>query len=185
MKIPNLALDIDGVLANFSEAVVDRAYAMGMGESFPSGWREVRMWDISPRFQEVMHGVWKDPDFWLSVKPLPNTSRELEPAIYLTSRPIDGLVSSKWLRRNGFPSAEVVTVAKPEDKVAVLKERGLFLIDDHYQTVEACIKQEVKAYLFKAPYQRGYDVSHLPSVSSLEEVMQKHEGENKVLAWRN
>lgn len=185
MKINNLALDVDGVLANFSDAAIYRAHALGLGAGFPSGWREVRMWNIASRFTEVMQDAWLSKEFWMGVNPMPNTRRDLVPAMYLTSRPIDSHITEAWLEKHGFQFAPVITVSKPEDKIAVLKKHSLFLVDDHHLTIESCVKEGIEAYLFKAPYQRGYDVSHLPTVTSLDEVVQKFEGENKTLAWRN
>jgi hypothetical protein len=185
MKIPNLALDVDGVLANFCDAVIDRAHVLGVGDAFPSSWRDVRQWDMCPRFHQVMEDAWKNEEFWMSINPMPNTSRILTPGVYLTARPIHSNVTQDWLEKHGFPFAPVVTVSKPEEKLEVLKELDFWLVDDHYQTIEKCTEAGIKAYLFSSPIHRSYDLKHLPTVRSLEELMSAYEGENKTLAWRN
>ncbi len=171
--IPQLALDVDGVLANFSEGLIDEAHRRGLGDAFPSGWRDVRSWEMSPRFHEVFRAVSISEDFWMNLRPLPFTSREVLPEIYLTSRPIPSRVTVKWLEKNGFPKAEVVTVSRPELKIQVLKDRDLFLVDDHHLTVQKAIDEKLEAYLFDAPHQRGYDVSHIPKINNLQELIER------------
>lgn len=176
MKISNLALDVDGVLANFSEGLIDEANLRGLGEAFPTGWRASRCWEMSPRFYEVFRAVSISADFWSGLHPLPGTSREITPAIYLTARPIPSEVTAAWLKTHGFPDAPVVTVERPEEKLEVLRSRGLFLVDDHHVTVQQCIDNGLEAYLFKAPHQRGHDVAHLPTITTLEELINKSGG---------
>lgn len=179
MNIPSLALDIDGVLANFPEAVIDRAHFLGVGDSFPISWRDVKSWELgTPRFHDVMRGAWGSVDFWSAINPMPGVIRCVKPGIYLTSRPIPSDVTTSWLSKHGFPESPVVTVQRPEEKIKHLQERGLFLVDDYHETVQKCIDSGIEAYLYKAPYQRSYDVSHLPTVTSLQEVIDRYEGNN-------
>jgi hypothetical protein len=177
MKISNLALDVDGVLANFLQGAIDKAHEVGLADAFPCCWREVKMWNLSTegKFLQLMKPFWQDAQFWLELNPLPRAPRKFQPEIYLTARPIESTVTEQWLLNNGFPTAPVVTVSKPDEKLAVLKERGLWLIDDHHETVEECLKEGIKAYLFKAPHQAGYDVGHLPIVTSVEQAVTLYE----------
>jgi hypothetical protein len=180
-----IGLDIDGVLADFPAAVIHRAHAMGFCEYFPRSSADVSHWGISDKFPEVMKDAWNDPLFWLSVPPVWESYGSI-PMLdslfpsrlkcYITSRPIPTWVTEKWLGHWGFPNADVITVSKPEDKLRHIRERDLDLfVDDYHITVEQLLDAGVIAKLFKAPYQRGHKVDHLPTISSLREVYEFRE----------
>jgi len=173
MKRLNVALDCDGVLANFSDGLIKRANKMGLGEHFPKTWKGVSYWYVSEHFSKVMKDAWLDPDFWLNLKPLPGAKAlNFTPACYITSRPIKTEVTEKWLEMHGFPKAEVITVSKPEEKLQHMQDRGIdLLIDDYYVTIIQLLDNDLKAVLYKAPYQRGHEeCKTLPTIECLSEV---------------
>jgi hypothetical protein len=163
-----IGLDVDGVLANFPMGVIDRARTLGLSATFPTCCHEVDHWDMSPAFKQVMRDAWLDIGFWLKLKPLP-TNVEFQPDCYITSRPIDSWVTEQWLGIHGFPKAPVITVPTFSDKLQHVVDRGLdIFVDDYFATVEMLLNAGLKAVLFKAPYQRGHVVDHLPTIESLD-----------------
>jgi hypothetical protein len=173
----NIGLDIDGVLANFPQAVIETAVEMGMADKFPARWQDVDCWYIANgNCAETFNQVWKhiknDVQFWLKLKPFPyGVPLDFIPTRYVTSRPIDSWVTQQWLDVNRFPKAELITVSQPLDKLEHMDGLDMF-IDDHWETVRHLRENGVNAVLYKAPYQRGHDCSGLPIVSHLSEVMQ-------------
>ncbi len=176
MRKYKIALDIDGVLADFSQGVIDRAKKMRMSEHFPANSSEVDCWDMCDKFQEVMKDAWRDEEFWLGLNPI-RTSRPVPftPIAYITSRPVSSSVTAEWLLKNRFPIAPVITVSRPEEKLEHLKELGVkIFVDDLHGTVRQVREAGINAILFEAPYQRGHieECKNLPMISRLSEVLE-------------
>jgi uncharacterized HAD superfamily protein len=167
-----VGLDVDGVLCNFVQGILDVAHRRGLS-SFPQRWTDADHWLVCPEFGTVMREVNLDPGFWLQLDPLPYSGPlDFAPDCYITARPIASWVTEQWLAVHRFPKADLITVADPKDKIDHIRERGLDLfVDDHYVTVPELRAAGVNAVLFEAPYQRGHDVSGLPKIKSLSEVV--------------
>lgn len=169
----NIILDIDGILACFTQGLID--YAASIDRShlvYASSAEDVKSWDFF--HTDLWHDIKTNEDFWLNLKPLKNAHSRLNivPKMYLTSRPISNEVSKKWLEKHNFPSAVVRTVSKPTDKVRVMMEEfpDCILIDDHVQTVEEILQNGGNVFLYKAPYQVSLKTDHLPSIETIEEI---------------
>ena len=89
----NVAIDIDGVLANFLEIFLFRN---------PSKkWHEINATDI--------YKLDVDKDFWLSLKPMENPVEwNFKPYCYITARTCDKSFTEEWLHINNFPDAPVI-----------------------------------------------------------------------------
>jgi uncharacterized HAD superfamily protein len=149
-----VALDVDGVICNFSQGVVERAKQLNI--EFLESWEDWEYWDGHDNFSKVMKEAWKDPNFWLNLEPLNKIN--FTPYMYITSRPVPAEVTKQWLDKHGFPTAKVITVSKPEDKLQhLLDEKIDLLIDDLHSTVKTAIDNGIQAFLFHAPYQRGHE----------------------------
>ncbi len=173
IKNKRIALDIDGVLANFIQGVIDRAKTMGMAEHFPKTWRSVKYWNVSPEFSKVMANAWMDSAFWLSLKPMVKEI-PFEVTAYVTARPISNDITKQWLDKHGFPTAEVISVSLPEQKLAHLKELNVdAFVDDLYSTVREVREVGINGILYAASYQRGHkaECEGLPVIKSLEEIV--------------
>jgi uncharacterized HAD superfamily protein len=167
-----IALDIDGVLANFSGGVVDKAKELGI--EFIDCPSKVTHWDMHPNFSKVMKNYWGDPEFWLNLQPLRSGNLPFVPHVYITSRPIDTEITRQWLIKHGFPSAPVITVKHPKEKLQHIENMGIdILIDDLHHTVREVIESGRTAFLYKAPYQRGHEeeCKGLPTIETLEEIL--------------
>lgn len=168
-----IGLDVDGVLANFSEAVIRRARKMGLADEFPKTHEHIDNWDVAEKFSHVMRDAWADPNFWLGLKPLTKVI-PFKVDCYITARRIPSEVTRQWLKNNNFPDADVISVKNPDEKLHHITERQLDLfVDDYYVTITQLLEKGVNALLFVAPYQRGHEEEcrYLPKVHSLEDVL--------------
>lgn len=166
---PQYGLDIDGVLANFIQALI--AYAKSfmpeVAKDLPATWHDWMPYD-SPNpeaFRKVYNEISYLPSFWLNIEPLEDAVADVKslpflPTVYITSRPIPTEVTQEWLFRLGFPTAPVVTAENATDKIEVAKAYGLtHFVDDLPTTCEALNAAGIKAYLFDQPH----NVSYVPS----------------------
>jgi uncharacterized HAD superfamily protein len=175
VKKLRIGLDVDGVLSCFSSGVIKRAKLLGLEKEFPATCREVDCWDMSETFSKVMKEAWKDDEFWLNLPVLEGASPlPFIPTVYITSRQVPSLVTKKWLDRNGFPDAPVITVSHPSEKLAHIKALNLDLyVDDLYSTVRELRENGINSFLFRQPYQRGHikECEGLPIIDNLNEVL--------------
>lgn len=166
-----IGLDIDGVLCNFVQGVLDVARQRGLPD-FPESWLDVDRWLICEGFHAIMVEVGGTAEFWLKLKPLPYAlPLDFTPDCYITARPIESWVTQQWLDIWRFPKADLITVANPDDKLIHIKERSLDLfVDDHFKTIPHLRANGVNAVLYEAPYQRGHDITGLPTIKHLREI---------------
>ena len=145
-----IALDIDGVLADFGLHFFDY---LGIEDKTPA-----KFWD-DPRFRNNMHLIGGDAEFWLGIPPLV-TPDELEfvPIAYVTARDIETQITRAWLRLNGFPDVHVETVKLGGSKVKFLK--GInpdFYIDDAIHNFEELNDSGVNTLLMTRSHNEDYD----------------------------
>lgn len=171
-----IALDVDGVLANFAQGFIDRGREMGFCDQLPCCWRHVPNWDFglpTKTKQSIWEAINSDHAFWLSLPIVPSSRPPIPlcPIAYVTSRRIPSAVTARWLYTNGFPVAEVITVSAPEEKVAQLQllEVDLF-VDDYAPTVKQCRAAGINTLLFGASWQATEDTTGLPTINSLGEI---------------
>jgi 5'' nucleotidase, deoxy (Pyrimidine), cytosolic type C protein (NT5C). len=174
-----IALDVDGVLCNFAQGIIDLAVKEGKGHLFPSNWTEVCTWNmcVNPQdFLDLFLRVQNDESFWLSLPPMPDaqdffsTHKGFHPEMYVTKRPVRPNVTARWLNYNGFPPAQVITVADPKEKLDIVRQDCDIFVDDLIETVADMRANGVNAVLYEAPYQRGHDTLGLPTIKSLNEL---------------
>lgn len=167
-----LALDIDGVIADFTGGICKLAHELGFSH-WPKSHDEVNNWSISSDFMVVFEQVMHQSDFWLGLEPLPNTL-DFKPFIYLTARPIASDITKEWLKTHNFPKADVITVSDPQEKLQILQAKDVdILIDDYYRTIDQINKSDCKTIglLYAAPYQRGHEdeIANMMIVDRLEQ----------------
>jgi uncharacterized HAD superfamily protein len=149
-----IALDIDGVLADFKTAYCKRHNI----QSKNNHWHFTYLWK-----QE--DGLFEDKDFWTNkIQPLVDgTNLSIEPVCYVTSRRCSVEWTKEWLEKHGFPCEPVYT--NQASKVDVLKEmfeRGEvdIFVDDAYKHFVELNNAGIPTYLFDRPYNRKYDVGY-------------------------
>lgn len=170
-----IALDVDGVLANFGKAFKERCEIEGVAE-YMHNWDEQPYWHHPYNTGEVWGKVKEDYDFWFNIEPLVNpVEMPFEPVAYVTHRFID--VTTDWIQANGFPCAPVYTVHPTETKVNILKEIGAdIFVDDKYQNFQEVNDAQRRGeldticYLYDAPHNRKFDVGYR-RIKSLDELV--------------
>lgn len=168
--MPKLVFDIDGVIANFSQGVID--YYHDIGEPL-----DICCHQHVKSYQFFPAGFWKDYPgigFWLGLKRMPGARRmmlqgNMFPDMYLTARPVSSDTTLSWLKLHGFPLAKVVTVKDADQKIKFL-EKGDILIDDLPSTVRAAQAKGVMALLLDAPFHRGVPLAELAGLARIEKL---------------
>ncbi len=89
--------DVDGVLADFTDGIINEANKLGFGNFFPSSPSDVSSWNICDKFLEVFDYVKYRDAFWLNLPVLNKIN--FTPLAYLTARPCDSKVTKKWLEK--------------------------------------------------------------------------------------
>jgi 5'(3')-deoxyribonucleotidase len=138
----NISLDVDGVLAGFQSAVIDRARAMGL--DFYDHYSLWNHWMVHEGRKEAFDQVAKTIDgsreFWLEeVRPLPEAHVPYEVEAYVSARRgVPEGVTEKWLRENNFPEAPVHIVDDGEEKAEVLRSETNtdVFVDDKISTIK-------------------------------------------------
>jgi hypothetical protein len=166
-----IGLDIDGVLAQYSLGMIDKAKELGLA-GYPDHPDNVNYWDHLSDCGDLWAKVKHDEDFWMGLKPFPGTlPLDFEVCRYITARPIRDEVSYCWLYLNGFPHPErLITVGSPEQKLDVIKTLGInVFVDDKIETVSELQDNGINAFLFHAPYQKGHPHT-LTTIRSLRDL---------------
>ena len=162
----SVALDVDGVLAGFTQAMVQRAQAMGL--PFYDHYTEWVGWiDADTERGTTFDKVWEtlDDTFWLNdVQPLAKAHVPFQVDAYVTARAsVSNGITELWLSKHGFPAAPVHKVDCREDKEPVLAALGVdYFVDDNSETVQMLQGSEEydgRAILMDTPH------NHLEPVS--------------------
>lgn len=167
-----IGLDVDGVLAIWPQAIIDKAATMGLAEHFPKNWRECHQWFFSDRIGDVWKVIHDDEAFWLSIPYFIDAKTTLffEPHCYVTARSVRSEVTEEWLRRNGFPAAPVYTVGPTESKLPILTELGVDLfVDDKPETYDELNEAGLTTLLYDRPWNRRIR-RRFPVIESFTEV---------------
>lgn len=165
LKIPNIGLDVDGVLADFTKAW-NKLYPEI--SATPSSWYLDRK--IGERFDKMREDGTLD-DFYLGIPALVKPEDlPFEPHCYITSRPVSKEITEQWIDANNFPRRKVISLDIRASKVEAAKEAGVeIFIDDSYDNFVELNKKGVFTYLFTTPWNSRYDVGHM-RLNSLKDI---------------
>jgi len=162
------ALDIDGVLADFSGAWIKR---LGVDKPRADHWLFSYKIDY-----EAWMAICEDETFWANLEPLCKPEDILfDPVCYVTARPIPKEWTEQWLEKNGFPCNEVIVIDSDHkgnhgSKVQILKDRNVEIyVDDKIEHFVEISNAGIFCYLFDQPYNRKYDVGR-KRIKSLSEL---------------
>lgn len=152
-NIPKVGLDIDGVLAAFSEHYLSY---LGLDQTPAKHWND-------PRFRNEEN--WKKIDneeFWTTIPALIDAADlSFEPHCYITARSIPKEWTQKWLDKNGFPTAPLYSVGRGVSKIDTAKELKLdYFIDDSYRNYVELNKNGIFTYLMTRSHNEKYEVGH-------------------------
>jgi len=166
MNTPNIGLDIDGVLADFT-----RAWSSIYPDVPPIPDRYNYDPKMGQRFKAMKEAGTLDY-FFLGLKPLihPN-DLSFKPCGYVTARPVDTIVTKAWLSNVGFPDKPVITVPWGANKIDAMKELGVeIFIDDFYGNFKELNDGGILTYLYSAPWNEMHDVGDL-RLNSLNDIL--------------
>jgi len=165
LKQPNIGLDIDGVLADFTGSWNEIYPEISIT---PSSWYFDRK--VGQRFDEMRNNGILD-NFYLNILPLIKPEDlPFEPHCYITSRPVSKEITEQWLDKHNFPAKKVISVDIRMSKVEVAKEAGVeIFIDDSYENFVELNNNGVFTYLFSAPWNNRFDVGHM-RLNSLNDI---------------
>ncbi len=168
-------LDVDGVLANFIQAFINKCCEEGV--ACPKDWTQIKAWMfVDPKdFDYIWGKIALDENFWLSLPVLENSKKSITklppPSAYVTHRPVPSAVTKQWLLNNGFPEAKVISVAEPENKVLQLKMNKISLfVDDRVSSCRYFNDNGINCLLYSSPQQVSDDLSGLTVIKSLGEL---------------
>ena len=176
-----VGLDCDGVIFNFGQHIIVKAAEMGLSEHFPEDWTKIDKWMFSGKFMDVWNVHHLTPEFWLGVPPFELALEAIAqmpgfvPTLYLTARPIDSSVTKEALFKHKFPDSIVITVddKNPHDKIDILLHQHPvdIFVDDRPDTVRKMREAGINAVLFAAPFHISCDITDLPVIYSLTEMI--------------
>jgi hypothetical protein len=157
-----IALDIDGVLADYATAFCDH-----VGMDYTN-----KHWLFSYTWRDRHRELYDNKDFWVNLKPLVDgASLPFEPVAYVTNRHIPVAWCEEWLEKNGFPCVPVHVVTS--SKVEAIKQIGVDLfVDDCYDNFTDLNKNGVFCYLYDREYNRKFDVGH-KRIYSLNDIVKR------------
>ena len=146
-----VALDIDGVIADFNKAI--KGYA-GI-DNDPTAWYYSYKFDSA-----LWKKLSKDKDFWVNIPPyFDGTELPFEPVCYVTHRNVPKEWCEEWLEKNHFPCVPVHVVNGT--KVDILKNANIdIFVEDKYLNFTELNKAGIFTYLLDRPWNTRYNVGH-------------------------
>lgn len=188
-KIDCVYLDMDGVIANFSEG------ALGLWGLRPDLEERIRGWDDIPRvlteelgFEVSPKMLWRavddaGPDFFRKLRPYPwaldlyAACDELVPVVLMTTAisPQAAMGKMQWMNK-WFPDAKRHAITPCKHHFA---RRNALLIDDAEHNVESFKKHGGQAYLWPMPWNHemvgalSMDVA-ADSIAEIRSILEEH-----------
>lgn len=151
-----IVLDIDGVICDFYHGFYE---FIGEEPTYHPGYNDPK---IDGNFWRVVH----NKEFWLGLSVMDRPKFDVD--YYLTSRPVDSLVTYKWLLKHDFPKAHVITVKHASEKLPILREIGATLvIEDHPTTYQQIEQAGIKVLLIDAWYNRNIDANRIKNLDDV------------------
>ena len=172
-KDKRIGLDIDGVAANFVQAMIDIGKRSGW--KMPESWEHYLQWD-SAEFRSVWPFVKNDTAFWMNIGPHQDTHETLvfQPTCYITNRHYPSVEEASddafaWLLLNDFPVAQVYAVEGSKAQIAKEMKLDLF-VDDAPHVLTDMREQGINCWLLDRPWNRDFQTEYrIKTVAEIEE----------------
>lgn len=148
--VKNVWLDLDGVVVDFETHFLKY---LRLPEDHPTDWNDYR-------FRENFDRIANDQHFWDTCPALIKPEEIDYPiAGYCTARPCSNVVIDNWLKRNGFPKAELINVGANGKKSDLLKDKeNIIFIDDSIKNFIDLSSNGIVCYLMSRPHNIKYNV---------------------------
>ncbi len=150
-KKPVLAVDLDGVCADFMGKVL---------EMWPQFKDEYNSGHLSNYFREVIDEVASDRFVYRDLKPIQDSRQflvdiaEFYQIIYITGRPLSSEeITVAWLKDNGFPEPDSVIFTREKGLTCISIEADT-LIEDQIRYAIQAASMGVRVVLLDYPYNR-------------------------------
>lgn len=195
-KLYIISSDTDGVLANWSKAILDFINAKDNGHREWEEWKSWKPWELKPplmtkkEFEDAFVQSLYTPEFYLNLESFPNNGLDecqsyLEEGAFnmyvVTHRAnllaADGIQDStqllrRWVEKQGVKAITGV-VAGHQDRPELLKQLNVdFHIDDYTEEFERCNEAGIKTYLIDRPWNQDCDAGEY-RVKSFKEFLDK------------
>lgn len=145
-------LDLDGVVVDFEQYFLKY---LGLEEHHAVDWNDFR-------FREHFSKIAKDDKFWLGCPKLIDPKELRYPITgYCTARTCDNEIIKTWLRKNGFPDAELINVGHDGKKSDYLQGKCDIMVDDSIKNFVDLNSKGILCYLMTRPHNEKYHVGHL------------------------
>lgn len=153
-----IALDIDGVLADFTSGIIEFARQAGI-PGMPERPEQVGDWGWSKwrGFGRTWRLVKDDPEFWLSLNTITRAHEiPFDPVAYITHRPVPDAVTLEWLEEHGYPDVPLYTV--DGSKVPAMRAVGAtVLVDDKPENfTDVNNEPDLTCFLFDRHHNRHF-----------------------------
>lgn len=171
MKTLRIGFDVDGILADFNAAFIQRVISITGKDLFPPRPFDIPLWDYPQHYgytEEECSKTWDDitadPNFWRNLPSYPGTREvisvlrdfqvEGHEVYFITSRP--GVFAKQqtedWLRSYGFSFPTVLICSKKGAAAEALKLTHY--IDDRFENVIDVLQRNpsTTTYLLNRPW---------------------------------
>jgi hypothetical protein len=155
-EVENVGYDIDGVLANFIDALMSEARELGYGDEIPEHWMQ---WDEyqpedNEAYQEAWNSIAQKPGFWTErIQPFDDAYIHTDVAAYITNRSVPSPLSQMWLLDHNFPNAPVTSLGHDVSKMGAAEAENLDLfVDDKPEIVRNMNEHGIPCLLMNRPH---------------------------------
>jgi hypothetical protein len=157
-NMPKIGLDIDEVLAGFTDAF--GTWEHKSGRKYPTS---PTSWHYGYKFVEDLTALKENKEFWVDhMKPLIDPSElPFEPHCYITSRMCHREFTEEWLDKNGFPTVKIYHQGQGDCKADAAKDSGIdWFVDDNFAHFNQIRSAGVHCFLMDTSHNQRYDVGH-------------------------
>lgn len=166
MKQRKIGLDIDNVLADFTQGWADAFDVPNRPASWSYTYKNAGPDSLFKKPKKQLEDIYRNLKPELKPEDLP-----FEPWCYVTARSIDQKITEEWIERHGFPTRPVYTVPFGASKVDILKESGVdIFVDDSWDNFVELNKAGITTYLWDAPHNQRHNAGYR-RIKTLKELL--------------
>ncbi len=186
-----LGVDIDGVLADFNTAFIQRVIDINGKDLFPPRPFDIPIWDYPQHYgytQQETSDAWssiiRDSKFWQNLPPYADTIESLarlsttviagHDVYFITSRPgvLAKLQTERWLKRHGFLLTPTVLISSMKGKCVSALQLDKYVDDRWENVIDVATTTGAEVYLLDRPWnQRPLTPSGINRITTLSQML--------------